>query len=52
MCSICKASKIRHKKYKKDFARSIKMLNLFKSELRLIAKKEVLVVTKACQKMS
>ena len=43
MCIIYKASKIRHKKYKKFFALSIKMLNMLKSELRLIAKtKEVL----------
>ena len=28
------------------------MLNLLKSELRLIEKKEVLVVTKVCQKMN
>ena len=39
MCIIYKASKTRHKKYKKNFARSIKMLNLLKSELRLIVKK-------------
>ena len=52
MCIIYKASKIRHKKYKRIFALSIKMLNLLKSELRLIAKKKVLVVTKACQKMN
>ena len=52
MCIIYKASKIRHKKYKNFFALSIKMLNLLKIELRLTAKKEVLVVTKACQKMN
>ena len=39
MCIIYKASKIRRKKYKNIFALSIKMLNLLKSELRLIAKK-------------
>ena len=39
MCIIYKASKIGHKKYKKNFALSIKMLNLLKSELRLIAKR-------------
>ena len=38
MCIIYKASKIRDKKYKTIFAPSIKMLNLSKSELRLIAK--------------
>ena len=52
MCIIYKAFKLRHKKYKKIFALSIKMQNLLKSELRLIAKKEVLVVTKVCQKMN
>ena len=39
MCIIYKASKIRHKKYKKIVALSIKILNLLKSELRLITKK-------------
>ena len=39
MCIIYKASKIRDKKYKTIIAPSIKMLNLSKSELRLIAKK-------------
>ena len=49
MWIIHKVSKIRHKKMK-IFVLSMKMLNLLKSELRLIAKKEVLVVTKVCQK--
>ena len=40
MCIIYKASKIRHKKYKNIFALSIKMLNLLKNELILIAKKK------------
>ena len=41
------------KKIIKIFASSVKMLNLLKSELRSIAtKKEVLVVTKLCQKMN
>ena len=52
MCIIYKPSKIRRKKFKKNCALSIKMLNLLKSELRLVVKKEVLVVTKVCQKMN
>ena len=56
MCIIYKASKIRHKKYLKSFGPSIKMPNLFKSELRLKAKKkqkqQVSVVTKVCKKMN
>ena len=45
--------KLDTKKIIKIFVSSTKMLNLLKSELRSIAKKkEVLVVTKVCQKMN
>ena len=49
---IYKTSKVRHKNYKKKLCAKYKVLNLLKSGLTLIAKKEVLVVIKVCQKMN